>query len=76
MIIITNQATVWVLKCFRMSIRTKLTVSTLCISITKAEEKHMSQSVSGWVFGIFALVQFLFAPIAGKLVSILVYVVE
>ena len=53
-----------------------LTVFALYIFVTKAEEKFMPRIVSGWVFGIFALVQFLYAPIAGKLVSILIKFAE
>ncbi|KAL3889785.1 hypothetical protein ACJMK2_002113 [Sinanodonta woodiana] len=33
----------------------------------EAKSKNVSDTVSGWVFGIFALIQFLFSPVIGKL---------
>ena len=39
--------------------------------ISQARHKGISDALSGWVFGIFALVQCLTSPIFGKLVSII-----
>ncbi|KAK3578255.1 hypothetical protein CHS0354_011578 [Potamilus streckersoni] len=33
----------------------------------EAKSKNISDTVSGWVFGVFALIQFLFSPVIGKL---------
>lgn len=35
----------------------------------QAERKGVSNTVSGWIFGCFALVQFITSPIVGYLVS-------
>ena len=46
-----------------------------CTSILymQASEKDVNETISGWVFGVFALVQFLTSPIFGRLVSMFSY---
>ena len=38
-------------------------------SLFQANDKNVNDTISGWIFGSFALVQFLTSPIFGKLVS-------
>ena len=35
----------------------------------QAELKGVSSSISGWIFGVYSLTQFLVSPIVGKIVS-------
>ena len=38
--------------------------------LNQAEQRGMSDTVVGWVFGVYALVQFLTSPLFGKMVSL------
>ncbi|XP_063418170.1 MFS-type transporter SLC18B1-like [Mytilus trossulus] len=52
-------------------------LSYLCLSLiapffpSEAATKNVSDSVSGWIFGIFALTQFLISPVSGKLLPLM-----
>ncbi|CAC5370097.1 unnamed protein product [Mytilus coruscus] len=52
-------------------------LSYLCLSLiapffpSEAASKNVSDSVSGWIFGIFALTQFLISPVSGKLLPLM-----
>ncbi|XP_052085589.1 MFS-type transporter SLC18B1-like isoform X2 [Mytilus californianus] len=52
-------------------------LSYLCLSLiapffpSEAASKNVSNSVSGWIFGIFALTQFLISPVSGKLLPLM-----
>ena len=41
----------------------------LYIFLFQASSKGVSSTITGWIFGIFALVQFVTSPIFGKFVS-------
>lgn len=51
--------------------------SQMCLSIMapffpqEADDKGVNNSISGWIFGVFALTQFITSPIFGKLIPVL-----
>lgn len=48
---------------------TRPLLKTLINIIFQAENKGVNSTISGWIFGAFALVQFIASPFFGRLVS-------